>query len=588
MKAITKVISSSIQVKNVTDKNIRVAVIAHLYYENTFQEAISYLMSVPEYADIYITTGSEEKKGLIEKICIEMGTNVAEIRVVKNRGRDVSALLVGCRDVWDNYEYLCFVHDKATSADNASKKVGHTYMYLLWENMLKSRVYVENVLKYMEQNPFIGLLVPPAPYHGNYFGNYGDEWTICYEKTVHLAKTLGISADIPEEEPPIALGTAFWCRTDALKPLWSAGFSYDSFDPEPMAEDNTISHAIERVLPYVAEAQHYQTEIIMNDQYASMELVNYHFMLNNLVSHISEQTYFVSYRDLIHHINYFDYSGIKGFSHKYECIYIYGTGNTAYETTLYLKKQNIQFGGYIVSDNYKKTDCFMEKPVWRISDMKPDSHMGIIVAVNNSNSIQVVMDLKKRGFSELYFNKEIEPLLSTVDGVKYVDISYSEDIRGISRCIFKDKELEGFESSEIFVSTSGQNVIRGMHFQPSPYGQTKLITVIEGKIEGVVLDLRPLSRTYLAYEKIDLSENCGKSLIVPEYCAWGFQTFAEKNTVIYNISGEYKKDFDRGIRWDSFGYDWKAVNPIMSDRDKNLITLEAYLKENSIDEKNKM
>lgn len=200
----------------------------------------------------------------------------------------------------------------------------------------------------------------------------------------------------------------------------------------------------------------------------------------------------------------------------------------------------------------------------------------------------MVKELKSKGFSELYFNRNIESLLNSVDGVKYIDIRCSEDIRGISRCIFKGKELGGFENSEIFVSTSGQNVIRGMHFQPSPYGQTKLITVIEGKIEGIVLDLRPLSRTYLAYERIELSEDCGKSLIVPEYCAWGFRTFDEKNTVIYNISGEYKKDFDMGIRWDSFGYDWKVVNPILSERDKNLITLETYLKEYSIDGKNKM
>lgn len=588
MKAIIKVISSSIQAKNMVIKNIQMAVIVHLYYENTFQEAISYLTSVPEYADIYITIGSEEKKRFIEKICMEMGINVTEIRVVQNRGRDISALLVGCRDVWNNYEYICFVHDKATSADNGPQKIGHTYMYLLWENMLKSRGYVENIIQYMEQKPFIGLLVPPAPYHGNYFGNYGNEWTSCYEKTVHLAKTLGIFTEIQEDEPPIALGTAFWCRTDALKPLWSAGFSYDSFEPEPMAEDNTISHAIERVLPYVAEARHYQTEVIMSDQYASMELSNYHFMLNNLVSHIREQAYFVTYDDLVNHINYLDYTGIKWFSHYYECIYIYGTGHTAYETTLYLKRQNIQFNGYIVSDNYKKLDCFLEKPVWRISDIKPDSHTGIIVALNNSNSIQVVKELKSKGFSELYFNKNIESLLDAVDGVKYIDIRCTKDIRGISRCIFKGKELEGFENSEILVSTSGQNVIRGMHFQPSPYGQTKLITVIEGKIEGIVLDLRPLSRTYLAYERIELSEDCGKSLIVPEYCAWGFRTFDEKNTVIYNISGEYKKDFDMGIRWDSFGYDWKVVNPILSERDKNLITLETYLKEYSIDGKNKM
>lgn len=408
MKATIKVISSSLQMDNEAVGNIRIAVIVHLYYETTLKEALSYLASVPGYIDIYITTCSEVKKQHIEAICKEIGINIVEIRVVQNRGREISALLIGCKDIWNQYEYICFVHDKATSGNDGSKMIGHSYMYMLWENLLKSGVYIENIVKYMKHNPSIGLLVPAAPYHGNYFGNYGDEWTICYEKTVQLAKMLGIPSDISKEDPPVALGTAFWCRTEALKPLWNADFSYDLFEPEPMPSDNTFSHAIERILPYAAKAADYSTEWIMNNVYASLELSNYHFILNFLVSRMRKQAYFVMYHDLIHHINYLDYTGIRYFAHKYESTYIYGTGYTAYEVTQYFMEQNILFNGYIVSDGHKEVDSFLGKSVLQLSEITPNKNTGIVIAMNYDNTKQVVKELKNRGFSELYFNNIAE------------------------------------------------------------------------------------------------------------------------------------------------------------------------------------
>lgn len=165
-----------------------------------------------------------------------------------------------------------------------------------------------------------------------------------------------------------------------------------------------------------------------------------------------------------------------------------------------------------------------------------------------------------------------------MDGLKYIPYRSSSDNRGKSSRVFEHGEIEDFEVSEAFLSRSEKDVIRGMHFQPYPYGQKKLVTVLDGKIGGRVLDLRRQSPTYLRYEYMELDENSGQSVLVPEYCAWGFVALGETNVVLYHIAGEYQKEYDWGIRWDSFGCDWNIKNPIMSERDKQLQTLEEYLR----------
>lgn len=175
-----------------------------------------------------------------------------------------------------------------------------------------------------------------------------------------------------------------------------------------------------------------------------------------------------------------------------------------------------------------------------------------------------------------------------MEGLRILEIMVSKDERGVSERIYTDGEVADFTSSELFVSVSKRNVIRGMHFQPYPYGQKKIVSVLKGSIEGVVLDLRPNSKTYMGFQTVHLSEDCGKAVLVPEYCAWGFHALEEENILIYNISGEYRKEYDQGIKWDSFGYGWKTVDPIISERDRRLESLEEYCKGVRDNEKNKM
>ena len=82
-------------------------------------------------------------------------------------------------------------------------------------------------------------------------------------------KKLGIDRPISGEKMPIApFGSVFWFRVKALAPLFDHGWKHEDFPPEPLPQDGTISHAIERIYPFVAQGAGYYPAQAMSTDYA--------------------------------------------------------------------------------------------------------------------------------------------------------------------------------------------------------------------------------------------------------------------------------------------------------------------------------
>jgi len=159
-----------------------------------------------------------------------------------------------------------------------------------------------------------------------------------------------------------------------------------------------------------------------------------------------------------------------------------------------------------------------------------------------------------------------------IEGLYIIDQSYSSDQRGafvknFQNSIFKSNNLD-FSFEESYYTESFKNVIRGMHFQQPPFDHTKLITVISGKILDVVLDLRTKSKTYGQYFSIELSRENKKSLYIPKGLAHGFGVLSESAIAFYQVTSEYNQSNDKGILFNSFGFNWPINDPILSQRDK--------------------
>ncbi|AQR97835.1 rhamnan synthesis F family protein [Clostridium saccharoperbutylacetonicum] len=278
------ILSSNIY-ENENIKNIdkKVALVLHIYFEDLIEYCFNYAKSMPNSSDIYVTTDTEQKRKSILKVFSKLNCNKLEVIVIENRGRDVSALLVGTKDFIMNYDYVCFAHDKKVGQLDFSIK-GEAFSYKCFENVLKNNIYVENIINVFEKNPRVGLLTPPPPNHAEYYPtlSYVD-WEHNFNNTVKLAKELNVNVDFNCKKESIApLGTMFWFRPVALKKLFERNWKYSDFPSEPNNTDGTLLHAIERVYPYVVQDEGFYPAWIMVDTFAKIEITNLSYMLREL------------------------------------------------------------------------------------------------------------------------------------------------------------------------------------------------------------------------------------------------------------------------------------------------------------------
>jgi len=165
-------------------------------------------------------------------------------------------------------------------------------------------------------------------------------------------------------------------------------------------------------------------------------------------------------------------------------------------------------------------------------------------------------------------------------GLKILEPKVFQDLRGrfiktFNDDFFKEHGVE-IEIKESYYSISHKDVIRGMHFQIPPYDHIKLVYVPNGAIIDVVLDIRKGSPTYKKFFKIELSADNGKVLIIPKGLAHGFKSLQDNTNVTYMQTTCYSKEADKGIRFDSFGFDWECDNPKVSDRDISFKRLDEF------------
>lgn len=148
------------------------------------------------------------------------------------------------------------------------------------------------------------------------------------------------------------------------------------------------------------------------------------------------------------------------------------------------------------------------------------------------------------------------------------------DTRGFFMETYKRSEFAAAGVSESFVqenhSSSQRGVLRGLHFQRRPYGQSKLVRVVSGAIFDVAVDLRPDSETRGCWIGVNLSADDRNMMYIPEWCAHGFCVLSERAEVVYHASAEYSPAHESGIMWNDpeLAIAWPVSDPIVSDRDK--------------------
>jgi dTDP-4-dehydrorhamnose 3,5-epimerase len=114
-----------------------------------------------------------------------------------------------------------------------------------------------------------------------------------------------------------------------------------------------------------------------------------------------------------------------------------------------------------------------------------------------------------------------------------------------------------------------KGTIRGLHYQVSPYCETKVVTCLRGRAFDVVVDIRAGSPTFLESHVELLSPSASKTIVIPPGFAHGYQTLEDETELLYLHSVGFVPDAERGLHPfdDLLSIDWPLKSPIISERD---------------------
>jgi dTDP-4-dehydrorhamnose 3,5-epimerase len=155
-----------------------------------------------------------------------------------------------------------------------------------------------------------------------------------------------------------------------------------------------------------------------------------------------------------------------------------------------------------------------------------------------------------------------------------------DDNRGFFFEAYNQKMFGGAGIENQFVqdnqSYSTYGVIRGLHYQVTPFAQAKLMRVLVGTILDVAVDIRKGSPTFGKSFSIELSAANKKQLFLPAGFAHGFSVLSEVAEVMYKCDNFYSKVSEHGIIYNdpALNIDWKVPmdKVIVSDKDLELPT----------------
>ena len=143
-------------------------------------------------------------------------------------------------------------------------------------------------------------------------------------------------------------------------------------------------------------------------------------------------------------------------------------------------------------------------------------------------------------------------------------------------CFFDNIEFHTPDFVQDNRSRSTQGVLRGLHFQKhKPQG--KLVTVTQGTVFDVAVDLRAESPTFGQYESVLLTGDNRVQFYIPPGFAHGFCVLSETADFQYKCTDYYDPSDEGGLLWNDpeLAIAWPLDTPTLSAKDSVLPTLAA-------------
>ena len=231
---------------------LKFAVHLHVYYKEEATVIINSILDTCVGADLYITYSDPHVREFLDSYCMTIGfygiLNYYEYILVQNIGRNVVPLLDLVERILCKYSVVLHMHTKKSPHFDG----GNLWAKHLTSCLVHHKLQVQSILSGFAKDSQLGLVMPTAyqpirPYLG-WGGNFS------------LAKSLAMQLDPPIKlsyELPLlfSAGMMFWFRPVIFSSLAEVYKKSNASISEPLPEDGTILHAIERLIVFVCESK---------------------------------------------------------------------------------------------------------------------------------------------------------------------------------------------------------------------------------------------------------------------------------------------------------------------------------------------
>jgi hypothetical protein len=229
--------------------NEKTALHIHAFYPEMLPQILTRLEKNRIRPDLYLSVPSEQSRVEAEQFCCKYHGKTADICVVPNKGRDIGPFITCFRNKWSEYSYVGHLHTKK-SLDTLDAQGADNWCKFLFENLLgdADTRMADRILATLESDPGLGMVFPDEP---NICG-WGENLPFARE----LARQMQVERLPDEFDFPV--GTMFWAAVPALEPLLRLELSWDDYPEEPLPQDGTMLHALERLLPMAVQSAGYR------------------------------------------------------------------------------------------------------------------------------------------------------------------------------------------------------------------------------------------------------------------------------------------------------------------------------------------
>jgi lipopolysaccharide biosynthesis protein len=238
-----------------TESGARIAVMAHVYHAERWEDLVAYLDNIAESFDLFAAVVHEDDASCV---CASLPENVERcfLGVVPNRGRNIASFLAFLRIVQRlDYEIALRVNTEGTSMCNGDES---------WKDMLEkslgSRAATSDILCLLRSEREIGLIAPSGhllPAESSW-GQRGEAEL----NLMHFAR-LVTEVGLPRRTRGFCFpaGPLYWFRPRALSPLAALEIEEDDVPSESGQADWTIAHALEPIVGLASSTDGWRIEV---------------------------------------------------------------------------------------------------------------------------------------------------------------------------------------------------------------------------------------------------------------------------------------------------------------------------------------